>query len=144
VLYLSQQHNAEKEGTNMRVFRCSSLGNKCSWKHIERTEDLLADVVALHLRDAHGMEALDADMVARIKRSFSNPTPVEATAAESLALKEFRCSDLGQKCSWHYVAQTEELIADAVAVHAREAHGITEFTPEMKVKVEHTLREWQG
>jgi len=128
----------------MRMFRCSALGNNCSWKHIAETEELLADVVAVHLRDAHGMTALDADMVARIKRSFSNPTPVEARTAESLVLKEFRCSDLGQQCSWHYVAQTEELIADAVAVHAREAHNITEFTPEMKVTVEKSLRVWNG
>jgi len=40
--------------------------------------------------------------------------------------------------------QTEELIADIVAVHAREAHGIKEFTPEMKTRVENTLHAWKG
>lgn len=128
----------------MRMFRCSALGNKCSWKHIAKTEELLADVAAVHLRDVHGIKALDAEMVAKIKRSFSNPSPVEATEAEAMVMREFRCSDLGQKCSWHYVAQTEDLIVDGVAVHAREAHGITEFTPEMKVQVERSLRAWNG
>jgi predicted small metal-binding protein len=128
----------------MRQFRCSSLGNKCSWKHIEKTEELLADVVALHLRDVHGVKAVGTEMLAKIKQAFSNPAPVEAKEAESAVLKEFRCSDLGQNCSWHYIAQTEELIVDGVAVHAREAHGITEFTPEMKVKVENALRPWKG
>jgi predicted small metal-binding protein len=128
----------------MRMFRCSALGNHCSWRHIARTEDLLADVVALHLREVHGITALDADGVAKVKRSFSNPSPAESREAESLVLKEFRCSDFGRNCPWHYVAQTEELIVDGVAVHAREAHGITEFTPEMKVQVEKALRVWNG
>ena len=90
------------------------------------------------------MASLDAVMVAKIKGAFSNPTAVEAKEAEGLVLKEFRCSDLGQKCSWHYIAQTEDLIVDGVAVHAREAHGITEFTPEMRTKVENLLRVWNG
>lgn len=128
----------------MKEFMCKSLGNDCSWKHIARTEDLLADVAALHLREAHGMRSLSSDMVARIKRNFSNPTPVEEQVAEGLVLKEFRCEDLGQKCSWRYIAQTEDLITDGVAVHAREAHGIKEFSHEMKVKVAKSLREWNA
>ncbi len=128
----------------MKEFACRSMGYDCSWKHIARTEELLADVAAVHLRDVHGMPSLGADMVGRMKQTFSNPSPIEAKAAENLELKEFRCSDLGQKCSWHYVAQTEELIVDGVAVHAREAHGIKDFTQEMKVKVENSLRPWNG
>lgn len=128
----------------MKEFLCKKIGNDCSWKHIARTDDLLLDMAALHLRDVHGVASLDASMLAKIRQTFSNPTPIAAKEAEGLVLKEFRCSDLGQKCPWHYVAQTEDLIVDGVAVHAREAHGITEFTPEMKVKVENLLRVWNG
>jgi predicted small metal-binding protein len=120
------------------------MGYDCSWKHVARTDDLLVDVVALHLRDVHGLVSLDAAMVAKIKKAVNDPTDVEIPDEERLGLKEFRCSDMGQKCSWHYIAQTEDLIVDGVAVHAREAHGITEFTPEMKVHVESLLREWRG
>jgi len=127
----------------MRAFKCSSLGNKCSWKHIAKTEELLADVVAVHLRDVHGRQSLDSDMVAKIKKSFSNPSPVEEKAAEDLVLKVYHCG-LGNGCTWKYIAQTEELIADGVAVHAREAHGIKEFGPELKVKVEKALQPWKG
>jgi predicted small metal-binding protein len=127
----------------MRAFKCSSLGNKCSWKHIARTEELLADVVAVHLRDVHGISALDSSMVAKIKNAFSNPTPVEVKEAEGLGLKVYRC-ELGKGCAWKYVAQTEELIVDGVAVHAREAHGISEFSSEMKVRVENALQPWNG
>jgi len=128
----------------MLQFRCSRLGNRCSWKHIAKTEELLADMVAVHLRDVHGMTAVSADMVGKIKRTFSNPSPIEEKEAEGLVLKEFKCSDLGNKCNWRYIAQTEELIADGVAVHARDAHGIKEFTPELKTRVENLLHEWRG
>jgi predicted small metal-binding protein len=128
----------------MRELKCADLGYKCSWKHIARTEELLADVTAIHLRDIHGVAALNADMVGRIKNAFSNPTPVEIAGAGGLVLKEFKCEDLGTGCGWRYIAQTEELIADGVAVHAREAHGIKEFTPELKVKVQNALHEWRG
>jgi len=128
----------------MREFKCASLGNACKWTYVARTEELLADVAAIHLRDAHGMTALTAEFVGKIKKAFSNPDPVEAEKAETLVLKEFNCKDLGLTCNWKYIAQTEELIVDGVAMHAREAHGIKEFTPEMKVKVEAALHEWQG
>lgn len=128
----------------MKEFRCRYLGHDCSWKHIARTEDLLADVVALHLREVHGMASLNVEMLATIKGVFTEPMPKDAREAEGLELKEFRCSDLGRDCSWHYIAQTEDLIVDSVAVHAREAHGVAEFTPEMKVKVEGLLRVWNA
>jgi predicted small metal-binding protein len=128
----------------MKEFKCASLGNKCTWKHIAKTEELLADVAAVHLRDVHGMKALTTDMVGKIKNAFSNPDPIDAAKAEGLEMKEFMCKDLGYSCNWKYIAQTEELIADGVAVHAREAHGIREFTPELKAKVEKSLHLWKG
>jgi predicted small metal-binding protein len=128
----------------MREFKCASLGNNCTWKHIAKTEELLTDVVAIHLRDVHGMKSLSTEMVGKIKNAFSNPAPLEAKEAEGLVMKEFNCKDLGFSCNWKYFAQTEELIADGVAVHAREAHGIKDFTTEMKVKVENALHEWRG
>lgn len=128
----------------MRTFACKSLGNKCNWKHIAKTEELLADVVAVHLRDVHGVQSLTPELVVKIKNAFSNPTPVEAKEAEKLVLKEFACKDLGIKCDWKYIAQTEELIVDGVAVHARESHGIKEFTPEMAVKVKKLAHVWKA
>jgi len=128
----------------MREFRCTRIGNKCTWKHIARTEELLTDIVAVHLRDAHGVPAISADMVGKIKNAFSNPSPADAAAAERMVLKEFKCKDLGMACNWRYIAQTEELLVDGVAVHARSAHGINEFTPEMMTKVKNLAREWSG
>jgi predicted small metal-binding protein len=123
----------------MREFRCESLGNNCSWKHIA-TEELLTDMVALHLRDVHGVQALDSDMVGRIKNLFTYPTKADAAAAADLVMKEYNC-DISPECTWRYIAMTEELIADGAAVHAREAHGIREFSPEMIAHVKKSIRE---
>jgi len=128
----------------MRELKCADLGYRCNWKHIARTEELLADITAIHLRDVHGVAAVDADMVGRIKNAFSSPEPGEVAEAGNLVLKEFECKDLGNNCGWKYIAQTEELIVDGVAVHTREAHGIKEFTTELKVKVQNALHEWRG
>ena len=128
----------------MRTFACKNLGNNCTWKHIAKTEELLADVVALHLREVHGMKSLTPELVAKIKNVSTNPDPVEVPAGEQLKMKEFRCKDLGTACTWRYVAQTEELLADGVAVHTREVHGIREFTPELVAKVKNLSHEWTG
>lgn len=126
----------------MREFRCSSLGYQCSWRHVA-TEELLADMVALHLRDVHGVKAVDSDMVGKIKNLFSYPKESDAAAAADLVMKEYNC-DLGPKCTWRYIAMTEELIADGAAVHAREKHGITDFSPELIARVKQSIHDWTG
>lgn len=128
----------------MRTFTCASLGYKCEWSHMAKTEELLTDIAAIHLRDVHGVKTITAEMVGKIKNAFSNPSPIEEKRAEGLVLREFNCRDLGHDCAWKYIAQTEDLIVDGVAVHEREAHGIKEFTPEMKVQVENALHVWRG
>jgi predicted small metal-binding protein len=127
----------------MREFRCENLlGNKCTWKHIARTEELLADMVAVHLRDVHGVKEVGPDMLGKIKNLFETPTAADAAAAADLVLKEYNCN-MEPECTWRYIAMTEELIADGAAVHAREAHGIKEFTPEMIAKVKKSVHEWE-
>ena len=129
----------------MKEFACRNLGPNCSWKHTAKTEDLLVDIVALHLRDVHGIKTLTQDTVAKIRHASTNGDAAwSASDEKKLALKEFTCSSLGFNCGFRYIAQTEELIVDGVAVHAREAHGVTEFTAELKTKVENSLKEWRG
>ncbi len=127
----------------MREFRCESLGYMCKWKHIARTEELLADVTAIHLRDVHDVQEVSPDMLGKIKSLFTFPTAADAAQAADLVLKEYNC-DMQPECSWRYIAMTEDLIADGAAVHARETHGIKEFTPEMIARVKKVSHEWQG
>ncbi len=127
----------------MREFKCKSLGNDCTWRHEARTEELLADRVVLHLRDVHDQHEVGSELLGRIKNLFtplSAPEIAEAEAHEPV-LKEYHC-DLGAACTWRYIAMTEDLIADGVAVHAREAHGIAEFSPEMIARVKQSAHAW--
>ncbi len=127
----------------MREFKCESLGYTCNWKHIAGTEELLADVTAIHLRDVHGVKEVNPDLLGKIKNLFTFPTAADAAGAADLVLKEYNC-DMQPECAWRYIAMTEDLIADGAAVHARETHGIKDFTPEMIARVKRSSHEWQG
>ncbi len=127
----------------MREFRCESLGNSCSWRHIANTEELLADITAIHLRDVHDVAEVSPEMLGKIKNLFTFPSAQDAAGAADLVLKEYNC-DMDPECSWRYIAMTEELIADGAAAHAREAHGIKEFTPEMIARVKKSAHEWEA
>jgi predicted small metal-binding protein len=125
----------------VRELKCASLGYTCKWKHIANTEELLADVTAIHLRDVHGVKAISPDILAKIKNAFTPPSEADVAKFANVKLKEYNC-DIDPKCSWRYVAMTEDLIVDGAAVHAREAHGIKEFTPAMIANVKMSAHEW--
>jgi len=125
----------------VREIKCASLGYTCKWKHIANTEELLADITAIHLRDVHGVKAISPDMLGKIKNSFTPPTEAGAAEFVDIKTKVYNC-DIGPNCSWRYIAMTEELIVDGAAVHAREAHGIKEFTPAMIATVKKAAQEW--
>jgi predicted small metal-binding protein len=117
--------------------KCSDLGhNDCGWKAVSNTEDKLADYVALHMRDQHGIREFTQEMIADVKKLGKVVTPSDKSKDPSM--KVYRCS----KCDWRYIAQTEDLIADAVAVHERDVHDVKLFTPEMVGKVKNSLNPW--
>jgi predicted small metal-binding protein len=126
----------------VKEFRCASLGFHCSWRHIG-SDRVLADMAVLHLCDVHGFQASDAALLRKIKRSFSRPLPPGVAPAVMPGLKEYIC-DLRPDCGWRYIAMTEDLIADGTAVHAREAHGIRRFTPQMTAHVQRSIHKWIG
>src|SRR5262245_53099410 len=67
----------------MREFACKSLGYDCGWKQTANTEELLADVAAVHLRDVHNVPALTQEMVGAIKQAFSKvPADYEAKGGD--------------------------------------------------------------
>jgi predicted small metal-binding protein len=118
----------------MKEFKCSSIGLKDNWKHIARTEDLLLDTVALHLREVHEMKSLSQEMLGKIRNAFTTPTAKDAAAAADLVLQEYNC-DHDPACTWRYIAQTEDMIVEGAAAHARDKHGVGKFTHEMAQKV---------
>jgi predicted small metal-binding protein len=135
--------NSGAQKINTKEFSCKRIGYDCSWKHVANTEELLLDAAALHLRDVHGIPAVGVEMIGKIKQSFTNPSSVKEGGSDIPVMKELKCRDMGMDCNWRYLAQTEELIADGAAVHVREAHGISEFTPEMIAKAKNAIRIWK-
>lgn len=126
----------------MREFKCASLGYTCSWKHIA-TEELLADMAALHLRDVHGVQELDSEMVGRIKNLFTYPTKADAAGAADIVMKEYNC-DMGPECTWRYIAMSADLIEEGARVHAGEKHGIKDITQDILAKVKRSIHTWTG
>ena len=55
--------------------------------------------------------------------------------------KTFQCSDIGVACSWHTCADTEQEVMEQVTAHARDAHGMTELTDEMRDKIHGAVKE---
>ncbi len=55
--------------------------------------------------------------------------------------KTLACRDVGIDCDWHACAETEEEVLAQAAEHAREDHGITEFSDEMIAKTKEAVKE---
>lgn len=51
------------------------------------------------------------------------------------------CRDVGADCDWHTCADTEEEVMRQAAIHAEEAHGMTEIPPEMMEKAKAAIKE---
>ena len=127
----------------MKEFKCTSFGLTDGWKHRARTDDLLLDTVAVHLHEIHGMKALSQEMLAKIRNAFTVVEAREAARDEDLILREYTC-DRDPACTWRYIAQTEDLIVDGVALHDREKHGVREFTPEMAARVKKAIHPYES
>jgi predicted small metal-binding protein len=55
--------------------------------------------------------------------------------------KQVNCSDLGQDCDFSAWAETEEELLELVGVHAKQAHGIDEVTPELLAQLRQAIKE---
>lgn len=55
--------------------------------------------------------------------------------------KVVHCRDVGFDCDGVVRAETEEKALQLVAAHAREAHGLSEVSPEIVEKVRSVMRD---
>ncbi|MFQ5677826.1 MAG: DUF1059 domain-containing protein [Gemmatimonadota bacterium] len=55
--------------------------------------------------------------------------------------KRLECSDVGMDCDFSAWGENEEELLELVALHAREAHGIDELTPELLEKLRGAIRD---
>jgi predicted small metal-binding protein len=54
--------------------------------------------------------------------------------------KHIACSDVVEGCRFAAQAESEGDLVEKVKVHAAEAHGVTEITPELAAKVKAAIR----
>jgi predicted small metal-binding protein len=59
-------------------------------------------------------------------------------------VKEFSCEAVVPGCSATFEGETEESILQQVAIHAREAHGMTEVAPEVVDQVRAGIPDQQA
>jgi predicted small metal-binding protein len=55
--------------------------------------------------------------------------------------KRIACNDVVPGCPFTATAATEEELLKKVMSHASQAHGITELTPELAVKVKSAIKD---
>jgi predicted small metal-binding protein len=55
--------------------------------------------------------------------------------------KHISCNDVVQGCKFTATAPTEEELAEKVAAHACESHGVEKITPELAAKVRAAIKD---
>jgi len=103
----------------MKQVFCSSLGNKCNVVLTAATEERLAEMVSLHLRDAHGVLAIPQELVARIKQKMVSRSKPDAAYVVDRIFEKYNCNG-DPKCTWRYIAEAEMILTGNKSVHAKE------------------------
>jgi predicted small metal-binding protein len=106
----------------MKEFSCEKIMKDCTWSKKARTEELLMDMVALHLRDVHQMQALTPVMVGQIKNSFRDPWLDDAAGTVDTIMEEYNCNK-EPRCTWEFIAQAEAILTGNRSVHEKELLG---------------------
>ncbi len=52
-----------------------------------------------------------------------------------------KCEDVGMDCDFAAWAESEEELLELVEIHARDAHGFGEITPELLEQLKSAIRE---
>lgn len=55
--------------------------------------------------------------------------------------KQIRCADIGMDCDFVTRAESQEELMREVVRHARNVHGVTEITPELREKVAEVIED---
>ncbi len=55
--------------------------------------------------------------------------------------KVLSCRDAGMECDWHACGETDEQLLQQGMQHARQDHGVTEFSDEMIAKARSAIKE---
>ena len=91
----------------MKEFACSSLVHGCKGVLKAQTEERLAELVALHLRDDHGMLSLPPEKIAQIKNLFTSPARSDSADIVDRIFEKYNCNG-EPECTWRYIAAARD------------------------------------
>jgi len=103
----------------MKQFSCSKLGNKCNVVLTAPTEERLVEMVALHLREVHGLLEIPQDLIGRIKLNMVNRSMKDAAHVVDGIFEKYNCGS-DPECTWRYIAEAEMILTGDRSVHSRE------------------------
>jgi predicted small metal-binding protein len=103
----------------MREFACANLGNNCKTTLKAQTEERLAELAWVHLREVHGTEAVTPDMLAKIKQLFTNRASEDAASVVDRIFEKYNC-DSDPQCTWRYIAEAEMILTGSPLTRTRE------------------------
>ncbi len=103
----------------MKELSCKDLGNNCNVILTAQTEERLAELASIHLREVHGMASISQETVAQIRRLSKSRTAPDAAYVVDRIFEKYNCNSDPQ-CTWRYIAEAEMILTGSSAVHAQE------------------------
>jgi len=103
----------------MKEFDCKDLGHSCDEVLTARTEERLAELVSVHLREVHAVSSVPPETVARIKSLFINRGTTDAAQVADRIFEKYNCSG-EPECTWRYIAEAEMILNGGKRAHERE------------------------
>ncbi len=103
----------------MKEFECRRMGHSCDEVLTARTEERLADLVSVHLREAHAVSSISPEAVAKIKNLFVNRATEDAANVADGIFEKYNCSG-EPECTWRYIAEAEMILNGGKLTHEHE------------------------
>jgi predicted small metal-binding protein len=103
----------------MKEFSCASIGVNCKTTLTAPTDERLLEMVSTHAREIHGMTAIPADMIGKIRNNFINRASSDAAYVVDRIFEKYNC-DKDPECTWRYIAEAESILTGKSPVHEKE------------------------
>lgn len=103
----------------MKELACKDLGQGCEAVLRAPTEERLIDMVAVHVRNAHGVQALSQEQIAAVRNHMINRASSDAARVVDRIFEKYNCSG-EPECTWRYIAEAETILNGGIPVHERD------------------------
>jgi len=95
------------------------MGNRCNVVLTAPTEERLAEMASVHLREVHGMTAMSQDTIAKVKNLFRSRSTRDAAYVVDRIFEKYNCKS-DPECTWRYIAEAEMILTGNKSAHTQE------------------------